>query len=372
MSGTFGSVTISKKQPLKGIDISEFQGKVDFDKVKSDGVSFLILRSGYSTVVDAMFHEYTIKARAAGLPVYGVYHFSYARSAEQAKKEAEFCVKEVEKAGLGKDIFIFYDLEYDSVRTAAKHGVTIGRVECIEFTKAFCDTVKSKGYKAGIYCNLDYYKNMYDPYVISSYPLWLAFWSGNPGIGSDFLQYSATGKVQGIHGDVDLDYCYTDDVSGFDTDFDKLPIPGKTVEELAKEVLDGKWGNGDDRKKRLTEAGYDYNLVQGEVNRLLTSDSEPKPEPKPESRKEVSTTAYAQSFDYDHAGKYKVVASNGLYLRDGAGVNKPEMCVIPYGTIVTCYGFFTVVGNTEWLVIQFEMDHALYTGFSSGDYLKKI
>ena len=96
---------------LKGIDISEFQGNVEFDKVKESGIQFVILRDGYGQMVDACFRNYVKNAQKAGLKISGVYHFSYALDVEQAKKEAEFCLKEVKEAGLPSDTIIFFDFE---------------------------------------------------------------------------------------------------------------------------------------------------------------------------------------------------------------------------------------------------------------------
>ena len=88
----------------RGIDISTWQGNVDFDKVKSAGIQFLILRSSYRQAVDDKFHKNVAKAKALGIPIRGVYHFSYALNVEQAKQEAAFCISQVESSGLGKDV----------------------------------------------------------------------------------------------------------------------------------------------------------------------------------------------------------------------------------------------------------------------------
>ena len=100
----------------KGIDISYWQGNVDFAKVKADGIQFAILREGYRQTVDSNFHTYVQGCKNAGIPVLGVYHFSYALNADQAKQEAVFCLDQVKKAGLGKDVIIFFDFEYDTIK----------------------------------------------------------------------------------------------------------------------------------------------------------------------------------------------------------------------------------------------------------------
>lgn len=183
---------MSKK---KGIDISYWQGNVNFAKVKTDGIQFAIIREGYRQTVDKKFHEYVQGCKNNGIPVVGVYHFSYAMNVDQARNEAAFCIEQVKKAGLGKDTVIFFDFEYDTITKAKNQGVTLGSKECNAHTKAFCEYVTSQGYKAGIYANLDYYKNMYDKELLKKYIFWLADYTGEADYACAFHQYTNKGKV---------------------------------------------------------------------------------------------------------------------------------------------------------------------------------
>ena len=193
----------------KGIDISYWQGNVDFAKVKADGIQFAILREGYRQTVDSNFHTYVQGCKNAGIPVLGVYHFSYALNADQAKQEAVFCLDQVKKAGLGKDVIIFFDFEYDTITKAKQQGVVLGSKECNAHTKAFCEYITSQGYKAGIYSNIDYYKNMYDKNLLAKYVFWLAHYTnGDPAYSCSFQQYTSSGKVNGINGNVDMDWFF--------------------------------------------------------------------------------------------------------------------------------------------------------------------
>ena len=154
----------------KGIDISYWQGKVDFSKV-SKSVEFVILREGYRRTIDKRFLEYVQGCKGNSIPIHGVYHFCYATSTVGAEEEAASCIANMRKAGLGKDVIVFFDFEYDTVKKAAEQGITLGKSECIAFTKAFCSYVESRGYKAGVYTNLDYYQNMYDKETLDKYIL---------------------------------------------------------------------------------------------------------------------------------------------------------------------------------------------------------
>lgn len=129
----------------KGIDISYWQGNIDFSKVAKN-VDFVILREGYRKTVDPKFMEYVNGCKKNGIPIKGVYHFCYATSAAGAREEAAVCMENIKKAGLGKDVIVFFDFEYDTVEKAAAQGVKLGKSECILFTKEFCTYVESQGY----------------------------------------------------------------------------------------------------------------------------------------------------------------------------------------------------------------------------------
>lgn len=148
---------------------------------------------------------------------------------------------------------------------------------------------------------------------------------------------------------------------------------GKTVKEVAHEVIAGEWGDGSARKKVLEEKGYNYSEVQAEVNRILNgSATQPKQEEQNQNQpveKKVSSTCYARFKDASLAGTYKTTAK--LYCRNDAGTNKKALCLIPKGTEVKCYGYYSKANGVKWLYIQFKIDGIQYTGFSSINYLKK-
>ena len=256
----------------KGIDISKWQGSVDFNKVKADGIQFCIFREGYRRAIDGQFIEYVKRAKTAGIPILGVYHFIYVDGATIAEN-ANACIANMKAAGLDPtDTWIFADLEYD---TWTKAGVKVTKALCTQYTKEFLDTLKAAGCKKlGIYSNLDYYKNYYDWSQLSEYRknLWLADYTGGPDVECAIQQTGSTGKVSGINGNVDMNILYEESMLSNDEDKSDgdAPVTGtKTVDEIAKEVINGLWSNGDERKQKLTTAGYDYSVVQNRVNEIL-------------------------------------------------------------------------------------------------------
>ena len=256
----------------KGIDISKWQGSVDFNKVKADGIQFCIFREGYRRAIDGQFIEYVKRAKTAGIPILGVYHFIYVDGATIVEN-ANACIANMKTAGLDPaDTWIFADLEYD---TWTKAGVKVTKALCTQYTKEFLDTLKAAGCKKlGIYSNLDYYKNYYDWSQLSEYRknLWLADYTGGPNVECAIQQTGSTGKVSGINGNVDMNTLYKESMLSNDEDKSDgdAPVTGtKTVDEIAKEVINGLWSNGDERKQKLTAAGYDYSVVQNRVNEIL-------------------------------------------------------------------------------------------------------
>lgn len=262
----------------KGIDVSAWQGEIDFEKVKASGIDFVIIRAGYGWALsqkDRCFEENYRKAKAAGLRV-GAYWYSYAGSADQAREEAKICKQVL--AGKELDYPVYFDLEEQS-------QLARGRAFCDALVTAFCTEMEASGYFAGFYTSAYVAAHILSPAIRQRFAFWCAQWAGkNSFYGESGLwQYSAKGSIPGISGDVDLDLSYIDYPAiirsgGFNGYRKGTSVPEpkppsapekKSVDVLAKEVIQGLWGNGAERKRRLTEAGYSYEAVQDRVNELL-------------------------------------------------------------------------------------------------------
>ncbi len=196
---------------VRGIDISKHQGSIDFFKVKKSGIDFAVIRSSYRQTTDIRFLENVRGCMASGIDILGIYHFVYALNDAQIREEAKYCVDLAETAGLGKETYIFCDFEYDTVKKASIAGVSLGKAECNRFTKIFCDYVLSCGYKTGIYTNLDYYKHWYTTEILTAYPIWLADYNGEPDFNCIMQQYTNSGHISGITGNVDMNLFFGDD-----------------------------------------------------------------------------------------------------------------------------------------------------------------
>lgn len=220
----------------KGIDVSEWQKEIDWEKVKPR-IDFAIIRLGLGqNTPDAYAKRNISECNRLGIP-YGVYWFSYAYNVARAKNEANK-VLELLKAYNAKPTFgIWFDWEYDSRNHAAKQGFRIGNALLRDMAKTFCDTIRAAGYEAGIYANGDYLKNYYTEAFLSGYPLWFAYLTDKPGRDVRIHQYSGSGKVEGISGNVDLDAWYDPPADGFSVKLATLRRGDQSEQVRAMQIL---------------------------------------------------------------------------------------------------------------------------------------
>lgn len=190
-----------------GIDVSYYQGNINWEKVAATDIAYAIIQLGYrsyedgSVFEDRNFRTYLDGARAAGLEV-GVYFFSQALSEEEAVEEAEFVLDTL--AGTELDYPVFFDWEPISFAEARTDGVTGDVITAC--AKAFCETIEQGGYEAGVYFNqVDIYE-VIDYSAVEEYEIWLAQYHDRPEMIYDFTywQYTDSGKVDGIDIIVDL------------------------------------------------------------------------------------------------------------------------------------------------------------------------
>lgn len=245
---------------MKGIDVSVWQGQIDWNKVKQAGVGFAILRIGYGMYEnqkDKTFERNYQEATRVNIPV-GVYHYSYAKSVDEAMKEAELVLKWL--AGRKLQLPVYFDIEDDSQKGLGKETLN-------NMCKAFCNRIERAGYWAGIYSNKYWATSIISGQELGKeYTYWIAQYSDKCTYDGEYSiwQYSSTGKIAGIEGNVDLNEMVKDIIQS--NDKPKEPQVTKSIVDLANEVIAGKWGNGEDRKKAL---GSLYNEVQAKVNEIL-------------------------------------------------------------------------------------------------------
>ena len=166
---------------MKGIDISKWNANLDFKRLKSAGIDFAMIRAGLGTQTDPMFQSHIKAAQNAGMQA-GVYWFAYALNTNEAKKEADACLKVIKPYKL--DLPVFYDFEYDTERYAGDKGVSYTVASRTAIIKAFCDRIEASGYDAGVYINPDYCLYKTNRGQLKKYKLWLAAWRRSDGAAS--------------------------------------------------------------------------------------------------------------------------------------------------------------------------------------------
>lgn len=189
---------------FKGIDVSKWNGNINWDKVKSAGINFAIVREGYGKrdprQVDKKFKDNINGAKSVGIHT-SVYHYSYADSVEDAINEARFCLENIE--GFKLEYPVIIDVE-------DKEQLKLNNRQRTDIVKAFCSEIEKHGYYAMFYCNLNWLNNyLYKDELLPKYDLWLAQWNvAAPSVSCGIWQYSSAGKIDGIDGNVDLDVSY--------------------------------------------------------------------------------------------------------------------------------------------------------------------
>lgn len=262
---------------MKGLDISYHNGDFDLARAKNDGYNFVIIRAGYtgygdgvSKAKDIQFENNYAKAKAIGMPV-GAYYFTIATDYQKGVDEANWLYENCLK-GKQFEYPIFIDVEDDAggrryLRNAGKDKTTDGII-------GFCETLENKGYYVGIYgSDISTFKDMVNIDRLKDYDKWVARYGSKPQFVKEYgmWQYSDDNNL-------DKDIAYKDypsimkskGLNGFAKESNSAPRPTrKSNDEIATEVINGVWGNGEDRKNRLTQAGYNYDDIQAIVNNRL-------------------------------------------------------------------------------------------------------
>ena len=198
---------------LKGIDVSTWQGEIDWAKVKASGlVDFAIIRSSRGPLSeekpmtqDDMLHKNMVGAIQNDIDV-GVYHYCYGETVEQVKEEARFVLSLIQ--GYDLTFPVIFDIEDEWYK---KNGYT--KEMLTDMTIAFCEEIKSAGYMPMIYSYASFFDSHLDMDRLSEYPVWVAHINTDKPAYDDpyfMWQYSWEGQIDGIEGSVDLDYAYID------------------------------------------------------------------------------------------------------------------------------------------------------------------
>ena len=197
---------------MRGIDVSAYQGVIDWKQVRAGGISFAIIRCGFRAYgsgqlsYDSYFDRNIREAQAAGIKV-GVYFYSSAVNVEEAREEANFVLSKIR--GYSLQLPVFIDME----SPADGRAIGISVQTRTDIVKAFCSTVQAAGYRAGVYANKTWFNSYMNTPELTQYTIWLAHWvnasrSDYSRTRHDIWQYTSSGSVPGINGRVDMNISY--------------------------------------------------------------------------------------------------------------------------------------------------------------------
>ena len=257
---------------MKMIDVSYAQGKIDWKKVKADGIEGVIIRAGYGKGNADDFFVRNITGAIKQKMHVGIYWFSYAYTAEMAKREARYCNDLIQTYKLNIDLPVFFDWEYASMDwileyghlSYAKNNYSAWKPLITEMTEAFCAEITKLGYVGGYYANHDYYNNYYEPSKLKKFKLWFCDWEDD--YKNCYIQQtSKSGEVNGITGAVDTDVLWgklaTEKPSTSNTsDKDNKPVKKPSTKSKYK-VGETYTVDVNSALNVRTGAGIDYPLV---------------------------------------------------------------------------------------------------------------
>ena len=188
----------------RGIDVSNFQGTIDWNQAKAAGIEFAILKVGpvYGKP-DLTFERNATECERLGIP-YGVYYYSYARSVADANIEADRTLAWL--GGHHPSLPVYYDLEDNYIL----QDPNFSKDKLAQIAQTFCNRMEAVGFKSGIYANLNWFNNYLNSPSLSGYDHWVAQynWRCDYAGSYSFWQYSSSGNVPGVNGRCDMNYCF--------------------------------------------------------------------------------------------------------------------------------------------------------------------
>ena len=332
----------------KGIDVSKWNGDIDWKSVKNAGADYVIIRAGYGrNTVDEKFYQNIEGAREAGLKI-GIYWFSYATSVENAKIEAQKCLEVISDYKESITYPVFFDYEYASRDYAEKQGVTVTKELATEMANTFINTIKSAGYVTGLYTNKDFGNKYFSEDVINSNNLWVAQYASKNTYGRayDMWQYTENGSIAGVSGNVDLNYtCLIPEgvsinTGGNNSDNNDNVNDGNSGNDNNDNINDGNSGNDNNDNVNDGNSGNDNN---GNVNDGNSNNDNNNTENKPSVPTE------------------KGVTTANLNLRMEASTSSKIIITIPKGKTIEIVEKL----NSGW----YKVNYSGKTGYVSSKYV---
>lgn len=389
-----------------GIDVSSWNGDINWDKVAADGVEFVMIRAGYRTYgsgviyADSNFETNIKGALDAGLKV-GVYIFSQAITKTEALEEAEFILNKI--SGYDVTLPIVFDFEYassSSGNTGRLYNANLSVSQATEICKKFAAAVEAEGYRAMIYANQSMLTNGVDADTLAlNYAVWLANYTTKTSYLGDYdmWQYSSSGSVSGISGNVDCNFWYDDGT----LEREKVPSTKISLNVTSKSLMVGKaftlkatlspssttdnisFSSSKPYVAYVNAAGYVKAVSKGVTTITVTTTSGLTKKCKVIVNEDLSNYEITSISNQEYTGsaikptvtvqRTKKIATSAkttanLSMRSGPSTSYGKITTIPKGTKVTVLGSITV-DDMVWYAVSAKVSGTTYKGYCSSSYL---
>ena len=397
------SSALSDREIVNGIDVSKWQAEIDWNKVKKAGVKFVFIRCGYTSLSSAFlmhedpyFRQNIQGAYNAGIKV-GIYFFSNSITTSEAKKEAK---KTLELISDYEDMItlpVVYDFEAFSTSYRA-YGLSKAQVTRNAIT--FMDMIQEEGFTPMYYGSPNFAASQFDTASLKDYDFWLAHYTTQTSYNEDYVywQYSSSGHVDGISGNVDCNFFYTnpsgpsgpaEPVDPDERADDLGRVTGLKLEENTTSYIQIKWkpveGAQGYKVYRAPALGGTYKEIQVVSGGAITGHLDDKVA-ESEGRQyyykvmpfimEDGVMKYGGESDIlttntDYVYMRRLRTTANLNLREQAGTEYASVTVVPEGTLLKFKKFTFSTTGTRWYKVTYKKNGNSYTGYLSGNYIKK-
>lgn len=386
---------------VDGIDVSKWQADIDWNKVKAAGVKFVFIRCGYTALSKdfAMYEDEYFKkniqgAYNAGIKV-GVYFFSNSITTSEAKQEAKKTLKLIEDYKPMITLPVVYDFEAFS---NAYRAYGLSKQQVTKNVIAYSELIRQSGYTPMYYGSPSFLNSSFDVAQLTNYDCWLANYTTKTAYTGDYLywQYSSTGKVNGIAGNVDCNFLYSGDAGEIvdpDLDPDDFeegfgPVSGLTMADHDTTEITIRWDpleEADGYKiYRSKSYGGTYKQMKT-INWNEVTDYTDATVMESEGRQyyykvvpflldEDGNMKYGMESDVLTAHtlrqhSFRLKTKSNVHLRSQAGTEYPSAAVVPTGTGLPFYKFTLSTEDKKWYKVTYNKNGESYTGYLSGSYV---
>lgn len=392
---------LSDSSIVNGIDVSKWQADIDWKKVKAAGVKFVFIRCGYTSLSqkfamyeDEYFRQNIQGAYDAGIQV-GVYFFSNSKTVSEAKQEALKTLELIDDYSDMITLPVVYDFEAFS---NAYRAYGLPKAQVTKNMDAYAQIVQDAGYTPMYYGSPSFLNSSFDVAALSNYDCWLANYTTKTSYTGDYTywQYSSTGQVNGIAGNVDCNFYYSYDGSVYDPveedpdDIDESvgPVTGLAMADHSMTDITIEWEPAEEadgykifRSKSYGGTYKQIRVLNGNEITEYTDASVMESEGRQYYYKVVPfvldednnlrygvesgiLTAYTQRL---HA--FRLKTKTNLNLREQAGTEYASTGVVPAGTGLPFYKFTLSADDKKWYKVTYTKNGVSHTGYLSGSYV---